>query len=364
MAIPWGTIKSLLIFFGPLLFPKALAYYRSIRAASKLHGLKPRPLPLPIFRSILVLTILASVFLLRTLPFLAPENIFKATQSRLQIPADVLFTRLATLRPNGQLTPEDLALRNKFTSLESRLLYLHFGPDVVATCPFCASDEPRSYLYYALPDLLRPHLFNLVAIAAVTSSSFTGSEASGRWRTPATLAAVALTLADLYLVASYQHTGNARALRLGEIDFFFWTARAWRYVSLAALDVLLAALLYLSGTQRAFVTPPSPAERVEAVLRALGGVKGKVNAAGVIKNTVLRDEELRNRGNAYWGHEVRLMREMMEEREVIEGVKDALEKRIDIASIERDAEAYAKALLVPPGGQGNGGGSGKVEVVG
>lgn len=343
-----------------MLLPKALAFYRSVRAAPRIHGLKPRPLPPSTFRAILALSILAAVFLLRTLPFLAPENVFKATQSRLQIPADVLFTRLATLRPGGELTPADLALRAKFASLESRLLYLQFGPDVVAGCPFCGPDDPRAYLYYAAPALLAPHLLNLFAVAACTSRLLAGGAAAAKWRAPATLAAVGLAIADAYVVASYNHSANARALRLGELDFFFWTARAWRYAGIAALDALLAAALYLSGTQRAFVSPPGPAERVEGVVRALGAVKGKVNAAGVIKNTVLRDEELRGRGNAYWGHEVRLMREMMEEREVIEGVKDALENRIDIRSIEKDAEAYAKAVLMP---EGEGGGV-KEEVVG
>lgn len=283
----------------------------------------------------------------------------------------MLFTRISLRRPSAQLSATDLSLRAKFASLESRLLYLQFGPSVVATCPFCNSDDPRSYLYYALPELLGPHLANLVAIAVATSGALVAATAAAagdraavaRWRAPATLAAVALGLADVYLVASYNHTSNARALRLGDIDFFFWAARRYRYAGLAALDLLLAAALYLSGTHRAFVTAPGAAERVEVVLRALGAVKGRVNAAGVVKNTVLRDEELRGRENAYWGHEVRLMREMMEEREVIEGVKDALENRIDIRGIERDAEAYARAVLMP-GGDKNGGGSAKEEVVG
>ncbi|KAK4102653.1 hypothetical protein N658DRAFT_447306 [Parathielavia hyrcaniae] len=363
MAIPWGTIKSLVLFFGPLLLPKAITYYRRVRAAPHVHGLKVRPLPTPISRAIFVLLAVASVFLLRTLPILSPENIFKVTQSRLQIPADVLFTRLSTLRPGNTLTPADLSLRAKFASLESRLLYLQHGPSALATCPFCTSDEPRSYLYYALPDLLTPHLANLIAIALATSSLLTAaSPAATTWRTPATLAALAVAFADVYWVSSYNHTANARALRLGEIDFFYWTARAARYLSLAALDALLAALLYLSGTQRAFVTPAAAAERVEGAVRGLAAVKGRINAAGVVKNTVLRDEELRARGNAYWAHEVRLMREIMEEREVVEGVKDALTNRIDIAGIERDAEAYAKAVLMPV--SGGGGGTGGEEAVG
>ncbi|KAK3304572.1 uncharacterized protein B0T15DRAFT_536969 [Chaetomium strumarium] len=349
MAIPWGTIKSLLIFFGPLLLPKAIGYYRTVRAAPQIHGLKVRPLPSHLYRSLGILLTVSAVFLLRTLPILSPENVFRATQSRLQIPADVLFTRLATLRPQNRLTPQDLALRAKFASLESRLLYLQFGPDVLATCPFCASDDPRSYLYYALPDLAAPHLFNLVVIALATSALLTrGDRGAVGWRTPATLAAVAIAFVDVYLVATYNYNANAKALRLPELDHFFWTVRATRYVALACLDAGLALMLYLGGTQRAFVTPPSAAERVEGVVRALAGTKGKVNAAGVVKNTVLRDEELRGRSNAYWAHEVRLMREMMEEREVVEGVNDALQNRIDIGGIERDAEAYAKAVLMAP----------------
>ncbi|KAL2021567.1 hypothetical protein VTK56DRAFT_7066 [Thermocarpiscus australiensis] len=369
MAIPWGTIKSLLIFFGPILFPKALAYYRSVRAAPRLHGLKVRPLPPRIFYAILAILTVATTFLILTLPFLSPENIFKATQSRLQIPADVLFTRLSALRPRAQLTPSDLSLRAKFASLESRLLYLRFGPSVLATCPFCTSDDPSSYLYYALPDLLTPHLANLVVIAAATSPFLTrgggagagAGAAASSWRTPATLAAAALALADVYLVATYNHTRNARALRLAELEHFHWDARTYRHLALALLDGVLAALLYLTGTNRAFVAAPSAAERVEGVVRALAGTKGKVNAVGVVKNTVVRDEELRGRSNAYWAHEVRLMREMMEEREVVEGVNDALLNRIDIASISRDAEAYARAVLMP--GEA-GGSSGKEEVVG
>ena len=310
---------------------------------------------------------------LALLPALAPENVFRATQSRLQIPVDVLFARLAALRPGGRLTARDAALRARFASLESRLLYLQFGPAVLADCPFCSSgggggggggadDDPRAYLYYALPDLVAPHLLNLVLIAAATSPLLLNSTSTGAsWRTPATLAAVGLALADVYLVATYNHTANARALRLAEVEPFYWVARGWRYAGLAVLDAGLAGLMYLTGTQRAFVGPPAPAERVEAAARALALTKGKVNAAGVVKNTVLRDEELRGRSTAYWAHEGRLVREMMEEREVVEAVNDALKNRIDIRSIESEAEAYAKAVLMP-GGMGRTGA--REEVVG
>ncbi|KAK0674458.1 hypothetical protein QBC41DRAFT_308731 [Cercophora samala] len=361
MAIDWGTIKSLLIFFGPLLLPKAISYYRSIRAAPQIHRLKVVPLPPTLIRAIAILSAVAFTFLLRVLPVFSPENIFTITQSRLQIPTEVLFNRLSSLRPLHTLTPLDLALKAKFTSLESRLLYLQFGPEVLGECPFCNSDDPTSYLYYAVPSILTPHVFNLVVITLVTSYLFSGEKAA-TWRTPAAIAAVVLTVLDLYLTSSFNHQVNASRLRLPDLDLFFWTSRLLRFVSLAVLDFALAGVIYLTGTNRAFVTPPSPGERIEGVMKGLGNIKGKLNAAGVVKNTVTRDEGLRGRSNGYWAHEVRLTREMMEEEEVVRGMNDALENRLDVRVLERDAEEYAKAVLggimgfSGPGAAGGGGG--------
>ena len=161
-----------------------------------------------------------------------------------------------------------------------------------------------------------------------------------------------LAAADVYLASTYPYQSNARALRLDDIDFFFWTARARRYVCLALLDGAVAWVLYLSSTNRAFVIPPTPAERVEVAIRILGGAKSKLNAVGIVKNTAIRDEELRARTQAYWAHEGVVMRDVMEEREEVEGVNDALANRIDIRGIERDAETYAANVLLPrPGGK-------------
>ncbi|KAK4459961.1 CHD5-like protein-domain-containing protein [Cladorrhinum samala] len=338
-----GFIKSLVIFFGPILLPKIITYYRSIRAQQRNHNLKPIPLPPTIARNLVILFIISAAFLIRTLPPFSPFNIFTATQSRLQIPTDTLFTRLSSLRP---LSPADLVLKSRFASLESRLLYLQFGGDVLSSCPFCSSDDPTSYLYYALPDLLTPHVFNLLVIAFVTA----GKPGRG-WRTPAAVGAVVVALLDMYLVSSYNYQLNSRALKLAEIDFFYWSSRVYRYVALAGLDGTLGLLLYLSGTNRAFVDPPAHAQRVEGVFRALTGVKGKINAVGVVKNTVLRDEGLRGRSNAYWSHEVRLTRETMEEEEVVKGINDALQNRLDIKALERDAEQYTRGIFegtLPP----------------
>ncbi|KAL7623862.1 hypothetical protein AAE478_005418 [Parahypoxylon ruwenzoriense] len=347
MAISWGTIKSLLIFFGPILLPKALSYYRSLRASSRGPGQSVRPLPSPSFRALALLVSTAAVLLVLALPVFAPENLFARTQSRLQIPTDVLFNRLAALRPGNALTATDSALRLKFVNLESRLLYLRFGPRVLADCPFCASDDPRSYLYYAAPSLLAPHLLNLVLVSAATSDLIAGSDPShgSTWRGFGALSAGLLSALDLYLAGSYNHQANSRATRLSELTPFFWQLRAFRYASLGALDLILAGLIYLSSTRRLFAAAPSTAARVEATTRALQTTKSRLNAVAIVKNAAARDEELRARGAAYWQHEGRLMREVMEERDVVEGVNDALQNRINIRDIMRDADAYALNVL-------------------
>ncbi|KAK6084112.1 hypothetical protein SCUP234_03441 [Seiridium cupressi] len=344
MAISWGTIKSLLLFFGPILLPKAIGYYRSFRAGPAAQGLTIKPLPPQVIRALGLLGATTLIYLLFSLPPFIPENLFARTQSRLQIPTDVLFTRLTALRPGNILTDTDTALRAKFVNLESRLLYLQFGPGVLADCPFCNAEDPRSYLYYAVPGVLAPHLFNLVVLSVATSGLMTGQEGS-KWRTPAVLVSAAVAALDIYIVSTYNYQLNARATRLAELDMFFWSARVYRLVTFALINSAFAALLYLSSTNRAFATPPSPAERVEAVTRQLMVTKSKLNALGIVKNTAIRDEELRERMQSYWQHEGRLMREVMEEREVLEGVNDALSNRINITGIQNDAETYASNIL-------------------
>lgn len=339
-----------------MLLPKAISYYRSARSAPRARGLAVRPVPAPARAALALLFVLAAACLVKTLGPFAPENLFAATQSRLQIPVDVLFHRVAALRPGGALTRADEALRARFVSLEGRLLYLQFGPGVLADCPFCSVDEPKSYFYYALPAMLWPHLANLVAVTVVTSPSWTGRYGA-QWRALAAIAGFVLAALEVYLVSSYGYQANARALRLPDVDFFYWSTRNYRLVALAALDGLLGWVLYLSSTNRAFAQPPSPAERVETANRGLMSIKSRLNAVGIVKNTALRDEDLRARSHAYWTHEVRLMREVMEEREVVEGVNDALGSRIDIQTISRDAEAYSQSVLQPLRQEVSGGGN-------
>lgn len=328
-----------------MLLPKAISYYRSLRAGPAIHGLSIQPIPPPVYRAILVLSITALSFLLKAILFPSPENIFTLTQSRLQIPIDVLFARLSALRSHG-LTPIDELLRSRIESRDSRLLYFHYGPEVLSSCHFCTPDDPNSYLYYTLPSILAPHLLNLCILALATSALFTGPHASP-WRPAATMAAAGLALADLYLVASYPHHENAIATRLVDIDMFFWKARIYRAAALAVLDAALAYILYLSSTNRAFVKPPAAAERIALATRSLDAARSKIGVLSALRNAITRDEGLTALSRGYWADYGRLMSEAMEDREVIEGVNNALENRINVASISADADSYIEAVLHP-----------------
>ncbi|ESZ97085.1 hypothetical protein SBOR_2515 [Sclerotinia borealis F-4128] len=343
MEISFGTIKSVLIFFGPILLPKAIGYYRSARAAPQIHGLAIRPAPPHVSRALTILFIASLAFLIKTFPTFTTPSLFTLTQSRLQIPTDVLFTRLQGLRPNGLLPSEEL-LRSKFTSIESRLLYLKYGPDTITDCLFCTPEDPSSYLYYSLVSILVPHLFNLFILALVTSGLFIGKEAS-IWRPTATMAAVAIAILDIYFVSSYNHQSNSRTTRFEEIDFFHWNMQLYRNIALAALDGLLGYLLYLSSTHRAFLTPPTSAERIEATTKIIDQARGRLNGIALMRNATVRDRDLREKVEEYWVREGNVMREVLETREVVDGVRNALESRVDLVAVQRDAEGFAEAVL-------------------
>lgn len=299
-------------------------------------------MPKPVYKSLNILFISALLALISTLPYFAPENIFTITQSRLQTPNDVLFTRLALAR-DGDLTDDDSTLRPKIASLDSRLLYFTYGPDVLTHCPFCVSDEPMTYFYYALPSIVIPHILHTFALGLATSSAVAGNYGN-RWRNLAAVVGLGLAASELWLFGSYDWKANARKLRAEEYVHWYWRMRIFRGVEIAIADSIFAGLLWLSSTNRMFVIPPSPAERTETAMKMLEQAKGKLNAVGIMRNVVSRDEGLRRKSEAYWRNEGQVMGEVMDEREVVESVRNALNARIQVVPIEEGARKYAEGI--------------------
>lgn len=333
----------MLIFFAPIIIPRALAFYRSIRASSTLP---PQPLSPAASRALNFLFISAFICLVSTLPYFAPFNIFNQTSSRIQTPTNVLFTRLAAARP---LTSSDRTLQSVFEAggLEARLLYLRFGPDILSTCPLIpdakASDASTIYLFYATPTLLAPHLYHLGILGLVTSVWFAGRDAA-RWRTAAIIAGLALAALDFGALATYDHGVNALATRPNDLDAFFWKRRLVARLAICLVDATLGWVIWLTATRRAFVEPAPAAERLEESTKALEAVLGKMRGLGAIRNVVFRDTMLRGKLERYWVQEQEIMREVFEERDVVSALNGVL-GNVDMGRVQNEADAYVVGVL-------------------
>ncbi|KAK7542245.1 uncharacterized protein J3D65DRAFT_613109 [Phyllosticta citribraziliensis] len=335
--ISFSGVLRILMWIGPFLFTRGYQTYQSIRSAPPS---RIRPLPADVARSLNILYAFALFAFIYSLPYFAPENVFRATSSRLQIPNGPLFVRLSSLHG---LSERDELLKAKFVNLESRLLYLAYGPDVLASCPYCTSQEPSSYFYYALPSILAPHLLHLMVLGILTSSLMSGIHGA-RWRTPAAIAGVSLAAVEIWLLGSYNYQRNATATRLGDIEPFYWRVRTLRYLGFAVVDAALGYIVYLSSTNRWLAMPPTVVERLEDNIRMTEGLRGKLSMLGALKNTVARDRGLRQRSEEYWTNEGQVMGQVLEDREVVDGMQAALE-RVNVETIERQAGGLADNVV-------------------
>lgn len=290
-----------------------------------------------------------------TLPIFSPENIFRLTQSRLQTSGGVLLTRLAALRSP---TPTDQNLRQIFDEggLEARLLYARFGPNVLLDCPFATpkdGDAGQTYLLYAAPAIVAPHLLHLVALGVATSGLLSGPEGA-KWRTLATIAGLVLGVAEFYFVATYDSTANARSTRLNEVDFVYWKLQVYRGLAIAALDGALGWMIWLQATGRAFIAPVPASERLMNAGRIFEGVMGKTRGLGIVRNGVVRNAEMRRKFDGYWVKEGEVMKDVFEEPIVLEAQRSAL-RRLDAQRIAREADGFLDGIfgsMPPPGAAG------------
>ena len=273
--------------------------------------------------------------------FKHPPNVFRETQSRLQTNNDLVFHRIAAQRA---LTPLDKALRPKLVSKEGRLLYLIYGPYVIAGCTFCKSDEPWTYLLYAAPSILLPHVFNLAIIGLVTSRYFTGPEGA-RWRVKFALAAIALGAAEIFTTWSSDNAANITSQHMSELNHFHWHMIFYRGCALTLLDALLGWVLWLSSTNRYFVRAPSSAQRLNSITQVATVTRARLTAAETMRDLVMSDEATQEDVCQYWTRE----EELFEEPEVKRAMQNASKRAEGNAlrdATERDSK-HLMRLIVP-----------------
>ncbi|KAI5359998.1 hypothetical protein Slin15195_G118600 [Septoria linicola] len=344
--VSWGTVQSLVLFFGPLVLPKAIAYYKSIKnkPASQIKPLQQRT-----SYALAILFVSGLVAFLTTLPLFSPENVFRVTKSRLHTSGGVLLTRLQAVR---SLTPADEKLREIFDAggLEVRLLYARYGPEVLLNNTLGKAGEismGRNFLIYAVPSLVAPHLLHLIALGVATSGLLSGKEGA-RWRTIAIIAGLLLGVVEVYWVANYDDTSNLQSVKFNDIDFVYWKMQVYRGFAIAATDGLLGWVIWLQATGRAFLAVAPASERILDHAQRLESILLRARGVGVVRNGSVRDASLRRKVEDYWTKESEIMKDVMEQPEVLEAQRNAL-RRIDSVGTGREAEQFIDHVLgIPP----------------
>ena len=285
-------------------------------------------------------------------------NIFILTNSRLAIPSDALFNRLAAARPGQTLSSMDEQLQAKLTSTAIRKLYLRFGPSTIVDCPFCTPFDPSTYLLYHFPkNVVFPHLFNFGILGLVTSPTLAGFEPS-RWRFYVLTMALLIAAGDAYTVVQYQPSID---VNMPSPSGAFWVLAALRPLALCFYDSFVAFLIYASATNRflLFSTPakdPETSNRqiLDLITRngiALTSAATKMRATTVARNAVVRDSGLKGTDDKYWQEVVdtlgkqNLQSGVWQEEEVQAAIARAYGNgTIDVERVRKEADAFVKGV--------------------
>lgn len=280
------------------------------------------------------------------------------TNSRLAIPSDALFNRLASVRPGQILNPMDEELQAKLTSATIRKLYLRFGPSTIVDCPFCNPLDPSTYLLYHFPkNIVLPHLFNFGILGLATSATVSGFEAS-QWRFYVLAGALGMAAFDAYVVVQYQPSID---IHMPAPAGLFWVFATLRPLSLCFYDGFVAFIIYASATKR-FLLFSGPAKDPEAVQRqtldlitksgiAVSAAATKIRATSVARNAVVRDHDLKSKDDKYW-QEVGDLEGKQDPRSGVwddEQVQAAIAQAysngtINVEKVRKEADAFVKGV--------------------
>ena len=339
------NLKTLFVTLVPIAIPYAISTYRKFRTQSIRAASLRRPLPQHVSYALNILFFASVAFTIASCYAFSYENLITDTASRIQTPSNVLWERVAARRPHRVLTELDEKLKTRLASTDGRCLYLMYGPETVGNCPFCNSDDPKSFFYYAIPELFLPHLLNFIVLGLATSKAIAGREGS-RFRTLATVVGCVLALVEVTAWSEYDWKANARVTRGENLFQFYGWIRLAKSVGFAMVDAGFAAFLWATATNRLMVVPPSATERVDDVLRQLEVSGGKMAAAGIIRNATARDDELRNKSEEYFKRDMAGWNKIMKEEEVQKSMRLAQSQgRLDISKIEVEAGRYAENLI-------------------
>lgn len=351
------SLRGLIIPLAPFLLTKGYSWVQASRSRkaslalkNKKDGKKDKKVSLEnwIVISTLLLTAAISALVYVTLAWPA-INVFVATDSRMQTPGDVVGARLKaiygqdyetapqSITSNGSIDYELLVSR--LASTDGRALYALYGTNAYGSCQWCRTDVPFSFFLYILPTVVLPHLLNFFPILLVTTgggSLSLSTSTSRQWFTITTICAFLLVTTDVYTL--YQAPGLADFMNpiktstsLDRVNWVSWSRIRMRGYGFAALDTLLAGIIFMGASGLAFEATKEDEAAAAAVRtdRIVGQLDEAVSRlrAGVLlhTNVIARSKELRDAYSA-WGMEserieglIRKVPEVIEAREIAKG---------------------------------------------
>lgn len=339
------SLKTLAYTLGPFVLPYLYSQFKKYQQYIKTNRAIRRPVPRKIGLVMNILFIATIFALVSSFYASSYENLITKTNSRIQTPQNVLWERVASKRIDHTLTALDERLKDKLASTDGRCLYLMYGPDVTGNCPFCSSDEPRTFLYYALPTILSPHLLNMIILGLSTSSNIAGKEGK-RFRTPVVLLGCLLAAVEILIWLNYDWKSNASVTKATDLFHFFGWARLGRSGGIAIIDSGLAWFLWATSTNRLMVVPAPAKERLDTVLQQLGGISKMITAIGIVRNATVRNEELHQKEFGHWEEEEMKMQEVVSRKSVQKAIQKARSHgRLDPEKMKKDARSYVEAML-------------------
>lgn len=222
-----------------------------------------------------------------------------------------------------------------------------------------------------------PHLFHFFVIGIVTSSSIVGPKVA-RWRNKFLIGSVALLMIELCVIlratsplfSISTNTPSGQRNKWTQIYNHYPDAPASLHVRLVTLrplaftvfDVICAALIYLSATNRLFYTATTPAEQAQQLVSisatAMLNSVSRLQAVSVVRNTIARDLELSAVYDAYF-QKKRNDEWVWQEEEVVEAVAKVMNdkalqtgsRKSENGSVTIDADEYVEKITAGLEGQ-------------
>ncbi|KAF8317152.1 hypothetical protein DL93DRAFT_2077343 [Clavulina sp. PMI_390] len=249
-----------------------------------------------------LLVFVHSAYIIYTILFNAPSNIFTALNVPLGVPASLLRMNLIVHSPslNESLPPQTEALLTRLQSIDVRGYYVRFGHDAVQYCDYCHSFTDFGLFMLPVTGLQYMRTIMLVGLMSIPGS---GKRA---WRGWFVGMLVLAGLFEAWTLLTVQITITQDGTNVP-----MWFDRAWysRHLLFLLLPIMLHILPYQLNPYKSLQAAPYAVQSVESTLSSLLVLEA-------VRRASLRDDELRKRVSDYYQHDALTSRLAQRDEEI------------------------------------------------